>query len=401
MSGKRIAIVADTFPPGWAGGIASSHFHIHRLLAKAGHDVRTFTCYDSVAGESPEAVRRKIPPLMERMTKTAARLFFRLADPGHPAYQTADILLRAWGAWRLNAALAVFRPDIVILPDHGAPGLFLKRLGGERRCLIAHHNPSRFLELPVLGRHSARDIGIALSLEQRVLKDIDQVVCPSAYMARTFAASLSFKGPVDVVHNMLDPDFMGSIAPADLRAQLGLPPDALIVAIPAGGNKFKGARFVPELIRRIAKASAEPLGFFISGSVPGELSGELAYMPANARLFTPGGQPATQALAYLQSCDFALLPSLVENFSMAGLECLHYGLPVVAFDTGGNAELIQDGLSGFVVPYLDVEAFVVGAVSLLDRQRLAALKQGASRDAASRLGSDAQLAKLQAALGIG
>ena len=41
------------------------------------------------------------------------------------------------------------------------------------------------------------------------------------------------------------------------------------------------------------------------------------------------------------------------------------GVPVVAFDTGGNREIISDGQSGWIVPYLDVEALVERAFQLL------------------------------------
>jgi sugar transferase (PEP-CTERM/EpsH1 system associated) len=44
------------------------------------------------------------------------------------------------------------------------------------------------------------------------------------------------------------------------------------------------------------------------------------------------------------------LPSLAEGISNTILEAMASGLPVVATDVGGNAELVQHGLTGYIVP---------------------------------------------------
>lgn len=58
----------------------------------------------------------------------------------------------------------------------------------------------------------------------------------------------------------------------------------------------------------------------------------------------------------LRGLDVFVLPSIAEGISNTILEAMASGLPVVATAVGGNEELVQDGLTGQIVPSQDVEA---------------------------------------------
>ena len=55
--------------------------------------------------------------------------------------------------------------------------------------------------------------------------------------------------------------------------------------------------------------------------------------------------------ALLTNSDLLVVPSLwPEPFGMVGLEACKHGVPVVAFDSGGVREWLQDGINGFLAP---------------------------------------------------
>lgn len=60
--------------------------------------------------------------------------------------------------------------------------------------------------------------------------------------------------------------------------------------------------------------------------------------------------------AVMQGLDLFVLPSLAEGISNTILEAMASGLPVVATAVGGNADLVEDGVTGRIVPAGDVQA---------------------------------------------
>jgi glycosyltransferase involved in cell wall biosynthesis len=74
-----------------------------------------------------------------------------------------------------------------------------------------------------------------------------------------------------------------------------------------------------------------------------------------------------------------------EPFGLAGLEAMRHGLPVVAFDVGGVGEWLHEGVTGFLVPWMDVDAFAARITQLLENPGLARhLGEGGRTVAAGR-----------------
>jgi len=99
----------------------------------------------------------------------------------------------------------------------------------------------------------------------------------------------------------------------------------------------------------------------------------------------------------------AVVPSVpdagvVEATSMTALEAMSSGLPVIASGIGGLAEIIEDGLTGFLVPPGSPDAIAEAAARVLDDAALAARLGAAARAFVEREHSSIAAARRIAAL---
>ena len=75
---------------------------------------------------------------------------------------------------------------------------------------------------------------------------------------------------------------------------------------------------------------------------------------------------------YFQRADFVVLPYLAASGSAVASVALRYGKPIIASRVGGLTDVVEDGVSGVLVPPGDATA-------------LARAIMGATRDEARRL----------------
>ncbi|MCH8838638.1 MAG: glycosyltransferase family 4 protein, partial [Candidatus Marinimicrobia bacterium] len=79
----------------------------------------------------------------------------------------------------------------------------------------------------------------------------------------------------------------------------------------------------------------------------------------------------------LSILDVLVMTSQQEGFSVAILEAMSAGVPVVATDVGGNAEVITHGMDGFIHPFGDI-AGLSGSVLQLLRYQASSGRVGAA-----------------------
>ena len=156
-----------------------------------------------------------------------------------------------------------------------------------------------------------------------------------------------------------------------IRAELGIPPNAKVISIVARLSVEKGHLTLFDAARIVSRRTQGPLHVVVAGSGPYE--GPLR--EAASRLVGPVvhfvGHQADVA-PWMAVGDVFAAPSQVEAFGLAAAEAMSLGRPVVASAVGGLPEVVEDGVSGLLVPSGDPEAFASAVLRVFDSPELAA-----------------------------
>jgi glycosyltransferase involved in cell wall biosynthesis len=194
-------------------------------------------------------------------------------------------------------------------------------------------------------------------------------------MRKWFERSYQFTDVIKVIPNVLDEGGLKAIEPWDLRSQFNIDREAVVVYLPSAGSPLKGADYLFDLIRRLCAQSKQVIGFYVPGEIPPRLLEQAAGLPDQARLCFTGHLAYEEHIANVKACSFGISPSLIENYSMALLEAVHCGVPMLAFETGGNADIIHNGENGYLVAEGDLAALSKLAKRLLEPGSLQALRE--------------------------
>jgi glycosyltransferase involved in cell wall biosynthesis len=173
----------------------------------------------------------------------------------------------------------------------------------------------------------------------------------------------------------LDPPPRGA-----LRHELGLSPDTPLVGILGRLAPIKRHDVFIRAAARIAEAKPETR-FVIVGD--GETQGETKRLAAELkiadRVHFLGWRPHSDLAALLAELDVLANTSDNEGMPVSLIEGMAAGVPVVATAAGGTVSLIEDGISGSLVPIGDWEATADMCITLLDDPGLRARRVVAAR----------------------
>ena len=187
------------------------------------------------------------------------------------------------------------------------------------------------------------------------LKLVDEIVVPSEYLRRVFAA---YGYRARVIHNTID------IERFRYRVRLPLRPSFLSI------RNFEWHYGVEQTIRAFALLkTAYPdatLSIVGSGSQEAELKGLCRSLRISGIRFLGAIEPAKMPSVH-DGADIFLNSSLIDNQPLSILEAAASGLPIVSTGVGDIVNMLEDGVTGTIVPERDPAAMAAAAALLLEQ----------------------------------
>jgi phosphatidyl-myo-inositol dimannoside synthase len=243
------------------------------------------------------------------------------------------------------------------------------RAAGERPCLVVALHPNLAPIVAAMKFRSPRSRVIVFAhgvevwtplsfLRRQSLRRCDSVLAPSAYTVRQLVEQQGTKPEkTGRLAWSLGPEFDAGKTAAATVPPTGFPSGRIILTVGRwdAGEAYKGVDHLiaalPELLRGVPDLHLVAIG---GGSDLLRLEQLARQSRAAKRIhFLPFLDPEKLDAAY-DCCDVFALPSRGEGFGLVFLEAMSHCKPVVGGAHGGTPDIIEDGVSGYLVRYGEV-----------------------------------------------
>jgi glycosyltransferase involved in cell wall biosynthesis len=358
---------------------------VNHTAAASGAELALMRLIEALQGEHQVALACPSGgPLADRATAAGIERFgvppFEASLRLHPLHTPVEVARLGVGGVTLAHVARGFGTDLMHAntPRAGLMGAIAARLGGPPLVVRAHEDvPPR---------------GVGRLVRATLVRSASAVVTVSKETARRFNEGLERPLATHVYNSFdrarFDPE---RVEPAPLHAELGIEAGAPLLAQVAQITPWKGQ---DTSIRALARLRDQGVGahLLIVGDIefagPSVRYDNRAYLRELHELVsTLGLDGAVHFLGrrddvpgVLRAADLSLLPSWDEPFANVMLETMTIGTPLLVSEVGGGPELVEDGVSGRLLPPKRPEAWAGAIRELLgDRPAISAMGAHARR----------------------
>ena len=147
----------------------------------------------------------------------------------------------------------------------------------------------------------------------------------------------------------------------------------LRIVVLARLEKVKGVQYAIEAMEGIiARFPEAELIIAGNGSLRGALESLAREKTLQKKIVFKGALMPEEVPAFLMTGTVFVCPSLAEGFGIVILEAMAAGCAVVAADTGGIPDIVNDGVDGLLVPVADAHALAAAVIRVLNDSTLRA-----------------------------
>ena len=276
-------------------------------------------------------------PIGEEIKNTGVPFRVLGLDPG---------IRRPWHVLGIGQHLRETRPDIV------HTFLLTASLYGRLGAMLARVPIIVGTEVNIY-QHKRRHHALA---ERLLMRGTDRVIVSAESVREFYIRQVHADAArVDVIYNAVDwSQLQTTKAPGALRASIGVPAGAPLAGIIARLTEQKAHRDLFDAMAVTPGLASLHLLVVGDGDLREDLHARVERLGLSARVHFLGARRDLGDL--LAAIDLFVMPSLWEGLPLSLVLAMGAGLPVVATRVAGIPEVVQDGVTGLLVPPADVPA---------------------------------------------
>lgn len=267
-------------------------------------------------------------------------------------------------AWKLSRVIKRWKPDVIHAHDpHGvamaslALSLAAASLAGTAPALVASRRVDFHLNKNAFSRWKSRQV--------------DCYIAASEAIRHMLIADGVPEGRVATVHEGIDLEHVAAAPPVNVHEAFWLPHGSPVVGNVAALVPHKGQRHLVEaahnVVQQIPDARFVILG---EGESREHLEHQIREHHLGKHVLLPGFR--TDVLGCIKGFDLFVMSSVTEGLGTSLLDAMACGKAIVATTAGGIPEVVEDGVTGLLVPPRDDHAMAQAIVRLLGNDDLRA-----------------------------
>jgi len=287
-------------------------------------------------------------------------------------------LFDRWVAWNINQ-----EKSRVFIGWSGMSLRTIKRAKSAGKITIVERGSAHILYQNEILKEEYGRFGIRFSIDQRVInKELqeyeaaDYISIPSRFVYDSFVKHGI--APAKLLKNMYGASDFFTVKQQPEEKQ------KFIIVYLGKLSIQKGIVYLLEALHKAGIGEQDYEAWFIGG-IDDELKETIAkFKKPNWTFF--GHVDHYKLPELLNQCSIAVQPSLQDGMGMVIPQCLACGVPVIASENCGGAEIIIPGKTGYVVPVRSPEGIADAILQVFhDRPRLAEMKHAAVESVKSGL----------------
>lgn len=193
----------------------------------------------------------------------------------------------------------------------------------------------------------------------------DAVTTVSEFLKQETQRVLGFEGPMEVIHNFFEPR-SPKRSRDEIRRELGVGGEVLLFHA-SNLRPVKRIDLLLETIARIHPRESFKL-LILAGESFAPFVSEMKRLGLESRVIVR--EKVSDIEEYLQAADIGLFTSETESFCLGILEGMCFSCPGIATRVGGIPEVVEDNVSGKLLPAGDADALARAAEELIQNQPL-------------------------------